>query len=162
MKFLWILAVLAVTLFISAAVLYTNEITLFKRTVKYKDSPDLVSDLRRLVVELSDTQRSLLTSSVHYYRVGKHINVLHNIIRALDGKTVNQENSSSARNSSNNSASKNLEVCPEKFVGKDLHYGLPLYRKGFELVNCTEFVPINKLVTILVGLPEELSPSEQH
>ena len=161
MKFLWFLAILGVTLFILVAVPYFNEIMLFKRPAKYRDSPELVSDLRRLAVELSETQRSLLISSLQYHRVGNHIEFLHKIIRALGGETIKQNKSSLARISSN-SAPKKPEVCPETFVGKDLYYGFPLYRKGFERVNCTEFVPINKLVTVLVNLPEELLPKEQY
>lgn len=161
MKFLWILSLLPVTLFILVAMLYTYEIAIVKRPVKYKDSPKLLSDLKILAVELSETQRSLLTSSVHYHRVGKHIEFLHDIIRALGGETSSTASNSSSLNSSN-PAPKKLEVCPERFAGKDLYYGFPLYRKGFERVNCTEFVPINQLVTILVNLPEELLPKEQH
>lgn len=54
------------------------------------------------------------------------------------------------------------EVCPEIFLGKDQRYGYPFFRKGFEGINCTEFLPINQLVTILAILPDELSIEKQY
>ena len=116
MKFLWFLALLAVTLFALAAMLYSNEMTLFKRPTKYKDSPQLVSDLRRLAVELSQRQRSLLISSVCYHRIVEHIDLLHIIIRTLGGETIKQENSSLAISNSSNSAPRKLEVCGRRFI----------------------------------------------
>ena len=165
MKFLWGVSLVNVTLFVIVAVFYYYEIVLIKPPVNYKDSPELLSDLKSLAVELSETQRSLLTSSVHYHRIGKHIEFLHNVLRNLGGET--RQTSSPASNSSfslnsSDSAPKKQEVCPERFAGKDLYYGFPLYRRGFERVNCTEFVPISQLVTILVSLPEELLPKQQH
>lgn len=54
------------------------------------------------------------------------------------------------------------EVCPEIFLSKDQRYGYPFFRKGFEGINCTEFLPINQLVTILAILPDELSIEKQY
>ena len=47
------------------------------------------------------------------------------------------------------------EVCPEKFAGKDLGYGAPYYRLGFARVKCENFVPIDKLITLLLHIPNE-------
>ena len=80
MKFLWRVSVVNVTLFVIVAVFYNYEIVLTKLPVNYKDSPELLSDLKSLAIELSETQRSLLTSSVHYHCVGKHIEFLHNVM----------------------------------------------------------------------------------
>jgi len=130
-------------------------------SVGVKDSQKLADDLKRLAVELSETKRSLVKSALHYHRVGQHIEVLNGIIKSLGGETVNQdENSPVGKSSSENSASKK-EVCPETFMGKSLDYGYPFFRKGFGRVNCTEFVQINQLVTLLVILPGELSPKQQ-
>lgn len=47
------------------------------------------------------------------------------------------------------------EVCFEKFMGKDVYYGFFFFRKGFEGVNCIEFVLIDKFVIIFLILFEE-------
>lgn len=120
----------------------------------------LADDLKSLAVELVDTRRSLVTSALHYHRVGQHIEALNGIIKSLGGETINQDENSSVGKSSENSAAKK-EVCPEKFMGKNLAYGYPYFRKGFARVDCSEFVPINQLVTLLVNVPEEVSAKEQ-
>ena len=120
----------------------------------------LTEGLKRLAVGLVDTRRSLVTSALHYHRVGQHIEALNGIIKSLDGETINQDENPPMGKSSENSSAKK-EVCPEKFMGKNLAYGYPYFRKGFARVNCSEFVPINQLVTLLIKLPEELSPMQQ-
>lgn len=127
---------------------------------KNKDSQKLISDLKRIAVELSETQRRLASSAVHYHRVGQHIESINDVIKSLGGETVNDDKSSLAAEKAPSAPKK--EVCPEKFMGKNLAFGYPYFRKGFQQENCTEFVPINKLVTILVILPEERSPTEQY
>ena len=130
-------------------------IGLFSRNKK------LASDLKRLSVELSETRRSLVQSAKHYHRVGQHIKSLNGIINSWGGETVDQDvNSSADKSSSENSAPKK-EVCPEKYMGERLGFDWPFFRKGFERVDCTEFVPFNQLVTLLVILPKELSANEQ-
>ena len=39
-------------------------------------------------------------------------------------------------------------------MGKSSLYAWPFFRKGFEAQNCNEFVPIQKLVTVLLRLPK--------
>lgn len=39
-------------------------------------------------------------------------------------------------------------------MGKNLAYGYPFFRKGFENLNCTDFVPMHKLITLLLDVPE--------
>jgi hypothetical protein len=53
------------------------------------------------------------------------------------------------------SEARKQEVCPEKFAGKDLGYGKPYYRLGFARVKCKNFVPIDKLITLLLYIPHE-------
>ena len=131
-------------------------------TADSKDSPKLISDLKRLAVELSETQRSLISSSIHFHRVGKHLELLHNIIKSLGAEVPNENRGiPTAGGSSPDKAAPKKEVCPEKFMGKDHKYGGWFQRKGYDRVNCTEFVPINQLVTMLVVLPVETSPEEQ-
>lgn len=119
-----------------------------------KNPEKLADDLKRLALELSETRRSLVTSALHYHRVGQHIEVINSIIKSLGAKTINKN--SPAGKSSQNPAIKK-EVCPEKFMGKNLAYGYPYFRKGFERINCSDFVPIEQLVTLLVSLPGDLS-----
>lgn len=123
-----------------------------------KDSQKLIDDLKRIAVELTETRRGLVSFAIHYHRVGKQIEALNSVIKSLGGETVNDDSRSLAEKPQ--SVPRN-EVCPEKFMGKTLAYGYPYFRKGFARENCTNFIPINKLVTILVTLPEELSPAEQ-
>ena len=53
----------------------------------------------------------------------------------------------------NNSSAKQ-EICPEVYMGKSSLYAWPFFRKGFEAQNCSEFVPIHKLVTVLLRPPK--------
>ena len=83
------------------------------------------------------------------------------MIKSLDEEFVDDDKVYFARNTSFPPSRRKKEVCPEKFMGKNSRYGYPFYRKGFERVNCTEFVPINQLVTVIVTSPEEQSPEQQ-
>ena len=141
-------------------VLFSSQLEITKKSHSLK----LVTDLRHLAVELSETQRSLIHSPLHFYRVGKNIELVHGMIKSLGGKLVDDDKSYFVGDSSSATSARKKEVCPEKFMGNDSLYGYPFYRKGFEGVNCTEFVPINQLVTMIVTLPEETerSPEEQH
>ena len=130
-------------------------------TVDGKHSPKLVRDLKRLAVELSETQRSLTSSAMHYHRVGKHLELVHDIIKSLGAEIPNENKSIPNADSSPENSSSKMEVCPEKYMGTNHRYGGALQRKGYERVNCTEFVPINQLVTMLVVLHEKTSPEYQ-
>ena len=126
--------------------------------VEFESKRSLTNDLRNLAVELSETQRSLVHSSLHFYRVERNIQLVHELIKSLDGKLVHEDKNPSPGSSSNsNNSAPKREVCPEKFMGKDAYYGYPFYRTGFETVKCTDFVPIDQLVTMIVTSPEELS-----
>lgn len=122
------------------------------------DNKKLIADLKSVAVELTETQRGLVSYAVHYHRVGKQIESLNNVIKYLGGEAVHDDRQSLV---DKGPSAPKKEVCPEKFMGKNLAYGYPYFRKGFQRLNCTKFVPINKLVTILVTIPEELSPKDQ-
>ncbi|XP_068743344.1 uncharacterized protein [Montipora capricornis] len=124
-----------------------------------KETEKLADDLNRLVLELSETRRSLVQSALHYHRVGRSIEEINRIIKYLGGKTK-QETRFPAVNTSKDTKQKK-EVCPEKFMGKSLAYGYPFFRTGFQRVECSEFVPIHQLVTILMTFPGELSSKDQ-
>ena len=83
------------------------------------------------------------------------------MIKSLDEEFVDDDKVYFARNTSFPPSRRKKEVCPEKFMGKNSRYGYPFYRKGFERVDYTEFVPINQLVTVIVTSPEEQSAEEQ-
>ena len=157
-KFYRLLFVLLAVLCILMIVLFTKELQKTRR----RHALNLVNDLKSLAFELSETQRSLANSPLHFHRVGKNIKRLRGIIKSLgENLEYADESTFGGGFSSSNSASKK-EVCPEKFMGNDSLYGYPFYRKGFEGVNCTQFVKMNKLVTMLVTLPEERSVEEQN
>lgn len=105
------------------------------------------ADLRHLTVELSETQRSLVKSPLHFYHVGKNIELLRGIIKSLNEDLDNEDKQFFGGGLSSSKSASKKEVCPEKFMGNDSRYGYPFYRKGFEGVNCTEFVQMNKLVS---------------
>lgn len=152
-------------LFVLLAVLCILMIIFFSKQLhktRKRHALNLVNDLKRLAVELSETQRSLVNSPLHFHRVGKNVELLRGIIKSLGENLENEDKSFLGGGFSSSKSTSKKEVCPEKFMGNDSLYGYPFYRKGFEGVNCTEFVPINKLVSVLVTLPEERSLEEQH
>lgn len=124
-----------------------------------KDAEKPTDYLTRLVAELSETRQSLVRSALHYHRLGKHIEDLNRFIYFLDGKTTPREEFPGQKSSKDVKHKK--EVCPEKFMGKTLAYGYPFFRKGFQRVECSEFVPIDQLVTLLMTFPGELSPQDR-
>ena len=122
-------------------------------------SQALASDLRRLAKDLSETQRSLVHFPSQFYKVERNIELLKQLIKSVDGQPLQKDTVSS--DSSSETYVKKREVCPEKFMGKDSNYGFPFfYRKGFEGENCTDFVPIDELVTMIMTSPKELSPEK--
>ncbi|PFX11783.1 uncharacterized protein LOC111319224 [Stylophora pistillata] len=123
-----------------------------------RHSPALANDLRRLAVDLSETQRSLVHLPLQFYKVGESIQLVKHLIKSVDGQWVQEDKVSNSPPSKKYVTKR--EVCPEKYMGKDSAYGFPFYRKGFEGENCTDFVPIDKLVTMVATSPKELSQEE--
>ena len=158
LKFYRLLFVLLAVLCIFMIVLFSTQLLKTRK----RHALNLINDLKHLAVDLSETQRSLVNSPLHFHRVGKNIKLLHGIIKSLGENLEHEDQRFFGGGFSPSKSASKKEVCPEKFMGNDSLYGYPFYRKGFEGVNCKEFVPMNKLVTILVTLPEERSLEEQH
>ena len=117
----------------------------------------VTENLRLLAKELSETQRSLQHSQLHFYRLEKHIQLVKELIISTDGNlTDDLKKDNSADRSSVNSLPKR-EVCAEKFMAPSWEYVFPRFRKGFDRVNCSDFVPLDQLVTMIVTSPEEIS-----
>lgn len=114
-------------------------------------------ELRLLAKELSETQRSLQHSQLLFYRLEKHIQLVKELIISIDGNlTDDLKKDNSVDRSSVNSLPKR-EVCAEKFMAPSWEYVFPRFRKGFDRVNCSDFVPLDQLVTMIVTSPEEIS-----
>ena len=114
-------------------------------------------ELRLLAKELSETQRSLQHSQLLFYRLEKHIQLVKELIISIDGNlTDDLKKDNLADRSSVNSLPKR-EVCAEKFMAPSWEYVFPRFRKGFDRVNCSDFVPLDQLVTMIVTSPEEIS-----
>ena len=69
---------------------------MIQRAVEH--SPGLVSDLRSLAVELSETKSSLIHYPLHFYRVGKNVEIVHRMTKSLDEEFVGHDKSYFARN----------------------------------------------------------------
>ena len=114
--------------------------------------------LRRLLVDLFETQEGLIHSQRQFYRVKRHIQHVKQMIKFVDGQSEHVDKVPG--DSSSKTHVTKREVCPEQFMGKDSTYGYPFYRKGFQGENCTDFVPIDELVTMILTSPRELSPEK--
>ena len=117
----------------------------------------IILRLKELASELIETQRSLVFSVEHYSKLGVHIGKLFEMLNSVN-ETVPGSN---AKNFKVNQKVQKLEVCAEEFKGEKLNYGYPSFRKGFERVECKNFVPIENLVTILMSMPKELPKPAQ-
>ena len=119
---------------------------------------NLAKSLRELAVELMATQRSLSHSAAHFNRLHLHVEAVNRMLKTLEEDGVKNDNSfNPGKGFATSNPSQKLEVCPEKFMGKNLAYGYPFFRKGFENLNCTDFVPMHKLITLLLDVPREQS-----
>lgn len=82
-------------LFVLLAVLSMLMIALFSKQLqksRRRHALNLVhADLRHLTVELSETQRSLVKSPLHFYHVGKNIELLRGIIKSLNEDLENED-----------------------------------------------------------------------
>ena len=139
-----------------------SSVTCHILTFRSKTSKELLArETKELLEGLLELQRSLVSSSSTYNKLGVHIEKtnIENIIRILSkSHEIVLENLQAP---SFVQKKPNKEVCPEKFMGKDLTYGLPLFRKGFGTVKCKEFVPMKKLVTIIAIIPKEFGKPSQ-
>lgn len=122
------------------------------------------SPLARKVEELSEDlielQKSLVASASHQQKVGILIQKTFEMLELLNqGNSVGNLSKNVPKKSETVTDKK--EVCPEKFMGTQLNYGYPLFRKGFDRVDCKEFIPNEKLITILAIIPNEIGRPAQ-
>ena len=118
------------------------------------DKAAIAEDLKRLAVELTETQRDSLTLPVSH-RIEQHVRTINNILRKLHEEEFQKKAPQTKGRSVVQKAPKN-EVCPEKFMGKNLAYGYPYFRTGFQRINCTNYIPLMKLVTVIIHIRKEL------
>lgn len=122
-----------------------------------EEKKNLALLLKRHALELMATQRSLTFSALHFHKLGQHVQTVNEILKALQQSELRNNNSFSIGKPSSKDIPQKQEVCPEKYLGKNLNTDYPFWRKGFGRVNCTDFVPMHKLITILISIPEQLS-----
>ncbi|XP_028402712.1 uncharacterized protein LOC114525530 [Dendronephthya gigantea] len=120
------------------------------------NNANLAQNVKELSKDLIELQRSLVKSVGHQQKVGLLIQKTFEMLTIL-----NEENSDG--NLLENPQEENVkkEVCPEQFMGKKLNYGYPLFRKGFDRVDCKEFIPNEKLITIVAIIPNEIGRPAQ-
>ena len=111
----------------------------------------LGAQLQTLAKNILETQQGFEVSSHYSYSLGYQFDRVNDLLKLLDQETVPKRkvkaNVSKAR--------KLQEVCPEIFAGEDLGYGAPYYRLGFARLKCETFVPIHKLITLLMYVPHD-------
>ena len=113
--------------------------------------------LKELSKDLLETQKAVVTSAYSYTRLASHIQKTSNMLKILNEYVADYSKNTSEQKV--NEIKK--EVCPEKFMGTKLDYGHPFFRKGFDPVPCKDFIPIQKLVTVLLSMPEEIGKPAQ-
>ena len=99
-----------------------------------------------------ELQEDLGGSSQISFFLGNQFNGINDILKLLKHDTVAKPK---AKVPELNRVTRKQEVCPERFAGKDLGYGAPYYRLGYERVKCDNFVPISALLTLLIYAPVE-------
>ena len=120
----------------------------------------LVTQLKELSKDLLETQRAVVSSAYSYTRLAKHLDKTFEILKILD-QNFRGDNETNRIAKSDVAEAIKGEVCPDKFMGTKLDYGHPFFRKGFDRVPCSNFIPIEQLVTILITLPVELPKPAQ-
>ena len=121
-----------------------------------ESDPVSVIRLKSHLQKLIETQRSLYHSTGPHQQMDEHIHDVRELLLLLGEKNEEYGSPGSNDNVSPTKSQRTQEVCPEKYAGEELSYGYPHFRKGFERVNCTNFTPLNQLITLLISLPEEL------
>ena len=102
----------------------------------------------------------MVSSAYSYTRLAKHLDKTFEILKILNQEFPGQNDSTTTSKKDDTEIIKG-EICPEKFMGKQLDYGHPFFRKGFDPVPCKDFIPIEQLVTVLITMPEELPKPAQ-
>lgn len=118
------------------------------------EKKDLGKQLQALANDILVVQRDFKASSHNSYSLGYQFDKVNDILKLIEQDTIPRPKQHVAEPVSKRSKQ---EVCPEIFAGEDLGYGAPYYRLGFARVRCKEFVPIDKLMTLLMLVPHEYS-----
>ena len=116
----------------------------------------IAKQLREHALELMELQHSFLSDADVFNRLKYEVEAVNGVIQMLKGDELKNDNSFTPKIPRLISNGKQ-EVCPEIYLGGGLRYGQPYWREGFERENCTDFVPIENLLTLLMHIPEELS-----
>lgn len=130
----------------------------FKRSVNMPEPPaasrikqrtldEYVDGLLQVLNEMSDTQQSELGENFSQLN-----EVLNDIKESRNGVKNSRKLTEEIEPTETRDPVKGAEIqeiCPEKFLGKSLTYGYPFFRKGFATLNCTQFVPVKDLVTVV-------------
>lgn len=104
-----------------------------------------VEDMLELLSNMNEVEKSEL---------GTNFNRLYEVLKDMKDTRNGIANTRKLKEQfvpspSNSKSTDNQEVCPEKFLGKTLTYGYPFFRKGFATLNCTQFVPLHEIVTVV-------------
>ena len=163
-----LIALVVATIFWITAVLYFNPEWHRRSSLLRFDNKDgssetacnsnntIAQKLREHALELMELQRSFLSDSGVFNRLKKQVETVNGITQMLKGDTLKNNNTFTPKIPRLMSTGKQ-EVCPEIFKVGNLLDGQSYWRKGFERENCTDFVPIENLLTLLMHIPEELS-----
>ena len=116
------------------------------------DKASIAQELKTLALDLIETHRDTLTLPVGH-RIDQHVKSINKLLRKLHEEEIVKR--ASSEKSASKKTSRN-EVCPDKFFGKNLAYGYPYFRIGFARLNCTNYIPLKKLVTIIISISKEL------
>lgn len=113
------------------------------------DKEILGAKLRKLSNDISKLQQSLYMSSKHFNALGSQIEMITKMLKFLG--------------SSSPTPTKRQEMCPERLESKDLVSHAPYYHLDPPRSICKGDIPIHKLVTILMYVPEQFSkPAMNH
>lgn len=114
-----------------------------KRKAKERTFDDNVGEMLQMLASMNEVQQISLGDK--YDELYELLTTIKEENGGSKGKT-----STTTRNTEPQALPPEVqEICPEKFMGKSLTYGYPFFRKGFATLNCTQFVPIHELVTIV-------------
>lgn len=116
----------------------------------------LSKDLKQLALDLVQTQRDSVKHASIFHRLGMHVSSVNNLLHSVQQPLVVNDNSMGKKVVNKEGSKLKNIVCPETFLGKDLSVGYPWFRKGFAAVNCTKFVPLPDLITVLIHVHNRL------
>ena len=111
---------------------------------------EIGKQLQKLGEDILKVQQDFEASSHEAYSLGYHFDEVNDILRFLGQHAILKP-----KVPTEVSETRKQEVCPEIFAGENLGYGAPYYRLGFARLRCKNFVPIDRLITLLLYTPQE-------